>query len=152
MIASPEFARLLMPDGRSGPSAILLATTSLYNEPEATLRPDLRPWRAARDARRRPIDQGNHTASRRCLAIFPCGTIRIAVYVVGIESSPAFVRGSRGRWLQQPVHSHAEGELAVGAARQPIEEPRRALLAFHKRYNETCLIERHRFLTATVQN
>jgi hypothetical protein len=31
----------------------------------------------------------------------------------------------------------------VRAARQTIEEPRRALLAFRRRYNETCLIERH---------
>jgi hypothetical protein len=39
----------------------------------------------------------------------------------------------------------------MGAARQTIEEPRQALLAFRQRYNETCLIERHRFLTAMVQ-
>jgi hypothetical protein len=52
---------------------------------------------------------------------------------------------------QRPVHSHAEAEPAVGAARQTIEELSQALLAFRKRYNATCLIERYRFFTAMVK-
>ena len=45
------------------------------------------------------------------------------------------------------LHPHAQGEPALGADLDTVEELRQALLDFREIYNTTWLIERHGFQT-----
>jgi putative transposase len=70
---------------------------------------------------------------------------------VGRASSPAFIRAPEGYGCNDRfIRTLKENLLWVRHVKRSRNQGRRCSRS-GKRYNETCLIERHRFLTAMVQ-
>ena len=67
-----------------------------------------------------------------------------AIALLGIASSPAFVRAPEGNGCAERFIRTLENVLWVRTF-DTVEELRRALLEFRETYNATWLIERHGF-------
>jgi len=66
-------------------------------------------------------------------------------HLLGIESSPAFVRAPEGNGCAERFIRTLKENLLWVQTFNTIEELRRALLEFRQTYNTTWLIERHGF-------
>ena len=67
------------------------------------------------------------------------------IAILGIESSPAFVRAPEGNGCAERFVRTLKENLFWVQSFNTIEELRRALLEFRQTYNTTWLIERHGF-------
>ena len=71
----------------------------------------------------------------------------LAPGLLGIESSPAFVRAPEGNGCAERFIRTLKENLLWVRHFQTIEELRQALLEFRETYNATWLIERHGFMS-----
>ncbi len=69
------------------------------------------------------------------------------IELLGIESSPAFVRAPEGHGCAERFIRTLKENLLWIHTFQTIEELRHALLVFRDTYNTTWLIERHGFIS-----
>ena len=74
-------------------------------------------------------------------------TFQKELKVLGIESSPAFVRAPEGNGCAERFIRTLKENLLWVRTFDTIEELRYALLTFRETYNATWLIERHGFIT-----
>jgi transposase InsO family protein len=72
------------------------------------------------------------------------------IKLLGIESSPAFVRAPEGNGCAERFIRTLKENLLWVHTFETIEELRQALLAFRDTYNTTWLIERHGFISPTA--
>jgi putative transposase len=72
------------------------------------------------------------------------------IKLLGIESSPAFVRAPEGNGCAERFIRTLKENLLWVHTFETIEELRQALLVFRDTYNTTWLIERHRFISPTA--
>jgi putative transposase len=67
--------------------------------------------------------------------------------ILGIESSPAFVRAPEGNGCAERFIRTLKENLLWVSVFQTVEELRLALLEFRETYNTNWLVERHGFLS-----
>ena len=72
------------------------------------------------------------------------------IKLLGIESSPAFVRAPEGNGCAERFIRTLKENLLWVHTFETIEELRQALLVFRDTYNTTWLIERHGFISPTA--
>jgi transposase InsO family protein len=82
-----------------------------------------------------------HDHGSQCMA----DAFQKALRVLGIESSPAFVRAPEGNGCAEPFIRTLKDNLLWVRSFDTVEELRQALLAFRETCNATWLIERHGF-------
>jgi transposase InsO family protein len=94
-------------------------------------------------ARASPAASGSATTTA---ASSSSTTTNASSFFLGIASSPAFVREPEGNGsVERFIRTLKENLLWV--RRFPIEELRLALHAFRATYNQTWIVERHRYQT-----